>query len=127
MLRYNTFGSSGVQINPGDNSPTSAGFTVVGNYFPSNAPCGLSNTSYAYNITPTGENTCGGTGSQSFSASSLHAGFVDYRPYAGDQGDTPGSRRLPACEGKPTDQPGLDRQLPLARLHRAWPLRGLGA
>ncbi len=54
VLRYNTFGSSGVQVNQTDNPPTSAGFTVVGNYFDTNAPCGLSNTTYAYNITPTG-------------------------------------------------------------------------
>ena len=97
VLRYNTFGSSGVQVNQTDNPPTSAGFTVVGNYFDTNAPCGLSNTTYAYNITPTGTSNCGGTGSRSFSASSLHAGFVAYRAYAGDQGGSaqaPGDYRL---------------------------------
>ena len=97
VLRYNTFGSSGVQANQGDNPPTAAGFTVVGNYFDTNAPCGLSNTTYAYNITPSGENNCGGTGSQSLSASALRAGFVKYQPYTGDQGGSaqaPGNYQL---------------------------------
>jgi hypothetical protein len=97
VLRYNTFGSSGVQINQTDNPPTANGFTVVGNYFATNPPCGLSNTSYAYNISPTGTSNCGGSGAQSFSAASINAGFVRYQPYAGDTGasaQAPGDYRL---------------------------------
>jgi hypothetical protein len=89
VLRYNTFGSSGVQLCASDSPPTSNGFTVTGNYFEANAPCGLPNTSYSYNITPTGTNNCGGTGAQSFSLTTITAGFTNYQPFTGNSGANP--------------------------------------
>jgi hypothetical protein len=74
VFRYNTV-ASGMQINNADNSPTTRGFTVYGNYFRTGAPCGLPNTTYTYNVAPTGVN-CSGTGNRSFSLSSINAGFV---------------------------------------------------
>lgn len=76
IFRYNTI-DSGVQINGTDNSPTANGFTVYGNYFRVNTPCGLSNTTCSYNVTPTGVGNGGGTGAASFSLASLNAGFTD--------------------------------------------------
>jgi len=65
VVRYNTFGSSGITV---VTDPTSRGMTVVGNYFDVNTPCNEPHTVYAYNITPTGVDNCGGPGAQSFSA-----------------------------------------------------------
>jgi Right handed beta helix region len=83
VIRYNTFGSSGMTVLE---HPIGGGLTVVGNYFDTNAPCLLQNTTYAYNVTPAGVNNCGGPGSRSFSAGSLRAGFFKYAPYKGNGG-----------------------------------------
>jgi hypothetical protein len=117
VLRYNTFGSTGVQANQTDNPPTSRGFTVLGNYFATNAPCGLSNTSYAYNITPTGVNNCGGAGSLSLPLATVIAGFISYRPFSGNSGaspEPPGDYHLLGIsplinKGDPSSYPALDR------------------
>jgi len=113
-LRYNTFGSSGVTIT---SDPTSRGMSIVGNYFAVNSPCGLPNTTYGYNATPTGISNCGGPGAVSFSESVLNAGFVTFQPYTGNGGSTPqppGDYHLVA--GSPlidvanaADYPALDR------------------
>ena len=88
ILRYNTFADTGVQINGSDNPVTANGFTVYGNYFETNPPCGLSNSTYSYNVSPTGSSNCGGTGAKSFAASAINAGFVNYHPYDGNGGPT---------------------------------------
>jgi hypothetical protein len=62
----------------------------VGNYFATNAPaCNLPNTTYGYNITPTGVANCGGPGARSFALSTFTAGFVNYRPFSGNGGGSP--------------------------------------
>jgi chitodextrinase len=117
VLRYNTFGSSGVQINGVDNPPTARGFTVTGNYFATNAPCGLPNTSYSYNVTPSGTNNCGGTGALSFALSALTSGFTRYQPFTGNGGASPqpaGDYRLLTTsplidKGNPNSYPTTDR------------------
>jgi hypothetical protein len=76
ILRYNTI-DSGVQINGTDNQPTANGFEVYGNYIRTGPPCGLTNATYSYNVTPDGTSNCGGTGAASFSLASLNAGFPD--------------------------------------------------
>jgi hypothetical protein len=117
VMRYNTFGSTGVQLCAGDSPPTSRGFTVVGNYFATNPPCGLPNTTYGYNITPTGVNNCGGPGAASYAASTINAGFVRVQPFTGNQGGSrqpAGDYRLLAGSpladrGHPSAYPALDR------------------
>ena len=117
VLRYNTFGSTGVQINTTDNPVTSRGFTVVGNYFATNPPCGQTGAVYAYNISPSGVSNCGGSGAQSFSMSSITAGFLSYRPFTGNQGATAqpaGDYRLTSTsplinKGNPANYPALDK------------------
>ena len=117
VLRYNTFGSTGVQINTTDNPVTSRGFTVVGNYFATNPPCGQTGAIYAYNISPTGVSNCGGSGAQSFSMSSITAGFLSYQPFTGNQGATAqpaGDYRLTSTsplinKGNPANYPALDK------------------
>jgi hypothetical protein len=91
-IRYNTFGSTGVTVPDASTFPVGGGLTIVGNYFDTNAPCGLPNTTYAYNITPRGVPNCGGPGARSFSASTLHAGFMRYYPYNGNGGASPQPR-----------------------------------
>ncbi len=88
VMRYNTFGSSGVQMGP-ENTPTANGFTVVGNYFAANPPCGHSNTTYAYNVTPIGVSNCGGPGAKSIALSTIIASFLNYRPFSGNGGASP--------------------------------------
>jgi chitodextrinase len=117
VMRYNTFGSTGVQLCAGDSPPTSRGFTVVGNYFATNTPCGLPNTTYGYNVTPTGVNNCGGPGAASYAASTLNAGFVSVQPFTGNNGGSrqpAGDYRLLAGSpladrGHPSAYPALDR------------------
>jgi len=95
VVRYNTFGSSGMIVDTTCAAPNA--MQIYGNYFDTNTPCGVPNTSYSYNITPSGVGNCGGAGARSFSAATLHAGFSKYRPYAGNQGaraQAPGDYRL---------------------------------
>jgi chitodextrinase len=116
VMRYNTFGSTGVQINSSDNPVTSRGFSVYGNYFATNPPCGQPGASYSHNITPTGVSNCGGTGAASFAASTLNAGFVRVQPYTGNQGGSrqpAGDYRLVAgspliSRANPAAYPALD-------------------
>jgi hypothetical protein len=96
-IRYNTFGSTGVTLADASTFPVGGGLTVIGNYFDKNAPCDVPNTTYAYNITPTGVANCGGPGARSFNPSTLHAGFVRYLAYGGNGGASaqpPGDYRL---------------------------------
>jgi hypothetical protein len=83
VVRYNTFGSSGLTV---VTDPTSRGMSVVGNYFDVNTPCNEPHTVYAFNVTPVGVSNCGGRGARSFSAAALHRGFVNYRPFTGNGG-----------------------------------------
>jgi hypothetical protein len=85
-IRNNTFGSSGISLSEPDSTPTANGMTITGNYFYTQSPCGITNTTYSYNVTPTGVNNCGGTGAQSFSLSSINAGFVNFHGYSGNTG-----------------------------------------
>jgi hypothetical protein len=85
-IRNNTFGASGISLTEPDSTPTANGLTITGNYFYTNAPCGITNTTYSYNVTPTGVNNCGGVGAQSFSLASINAGFVNFHGYSGNTG-----------------------------------------
>jgi hypothetical protein len=91
-IRYNTFGSTGVTIPDASTFPVGGGLTIVGNYFDTNAPCSVPNTTYAYNITPRGVPNCGGPGALSFNAATLRAGFVRYYAYNGNGGASPQPR-----------------------------------
>ena len=77
----------------------------------------MPNTSYSFNITPTGVDNCGGTGAASFSASILNGGFLNYHPFSGNGGasaEPAGDYRLVAGSplfnrGNPGSYPSLDR------------------
>jgi chitodextrinase len=117
IVRYNTFGSSGMYLVAGNTTPTSNGAQIHGNYFATNTPCGVPNTSYSYNITPTGVDNCGGTGAQSFAASTINSGFTSYHPYSGNGGSSAepaGDYHLNATSplinrANPANYPTLDR------------------
>lgn len=99
-----------------EHAPTSNGFVVKGNYFPTGIPCGLSNTTYAYNVVATGTTSCGGTGSTTFSSSSLNAGFVSpvsWSVRSETSPAAPGDWHLTATSpllniGNTSDYPALD-------------------
>jgi chitodextrinase len=117
IVRYNTFGSTGMYVAPGNSTPTANGMQIYGNYFATNSPCGMPNTSYSFNITPTGVDNCGGAGAASFSASILNAGFLNNHPFSGNGGGTAepaGDYRLVAGspllnQGNSGNYPSLDR------------------
>src|SRR5262249_20429920 len=89
IVRYNTFGSSGMYIATGNSTPTANGMQIYGNYFETNSPCGMPNTTYSFNITPIGVDNCGGVGAASFAASVLNAGFLNFHPFSGNGGASP--------------------------------------
>jgi hypothetical protein len=117
IIRYNTFGSSGITVTSGLTTPTANGMQIYGNYFAANSPCGVPNTTYAYNITPTGVDNCGGPGAMSFAASTINAGFVNYHPFSGNGGasaEAAGDYHLRSTSpllnrGSSTNDPTLDR------------------
>jgi hypothetical protein len=90
---------------------------IYDNYFATNSPCGVPNTSYSYNIIPTGVDNCGGTGAQSFPLATIVAAFLNYHPFAGNCGASPeplGDYRLldasPLIKrGNPGAYPAIDR------------------
>jgi hypothetical protein len=101
----------------GNTTPTANGAQIYGNYFATNTPCGVPNTTYSYNITPTGVGNCGGTGAMSLAASTINAGFLNYHPFSGNGGanaEPPGDYALNAGSpllnrGGTSGYPGLDR------------------
>ena len=71
VMRYNTFGSTGVQL---CGNATSKGFTVMANYFDTNAPSCSAPTVCSFNIN---------------GSAAARAGFMAYLPYQGNGGSTP--------------------------------------
>jgi hypothetical protein len=79
-FRYNTFVGP---LSVSDENPVgSGGMRVVGNVFLADAPCGLANTTYAYNAFVSG--ACG-SNSLTASLASVQAGFM--APSSGGPGD----------------------------------------
>lgn len=116
ILRYNTFGrEAGIQINTTDNQVTANGFTVVGNVFTTQSPCGMANSTYDYNVFVSGQEC--GTHATVTSSATLLAGFVDPHDATGSNGSTAeasgnyhlvsGSVLLNAAS--PTSYPAMDR------------------
>ena len=118
VFRYNVFGRAAeIQMDGTENAPTANGFEVYGNASVGGfLPCGLSNTTYSYNVTQTGTSNCGGTGAAQFSLSSLLAGFVDPRTVTTtpeDHTEPAGNYQLvagsPLCNiGDTANYPSLD-------------------
>lgn len=85
ILKFNTFGrEAGIQINPTDNQVTANGFTVIGNFFATQSPCGMANTTYDRNAFITGQQC--GTNAIQDSITNYNAGFVDPHNATGSDG-----------------------------------------
>lgn len=71
----------------GNNIPTANGLLVENSYFVKDMPCGQANSVLRYNVTSTGQTSCG-TGSQTFSLASINAGFVSSKAFSSTPEDT---------------------------------------
>ena len=112
IFNYNTFGEdAGMDANQTDNPPTSNGLTIIGNIFTDGPPCGLSNTTYAYNV---GVSVGCGTNNTVDTLANILAGFVDPQTGGSESGGSnKGDYNLvngsPAIDhGSPTTYPSLD-------------------
>ena len=98
-IRYNVFASD---IQLPDGQPTANGLLVYGNYFRDGCIGFTQNTTYSYNVAPTGESNCGGTERRrSLSPLFTRASSIRAR-----------SRRLPKITPSP---PGITNSWPVAR------------
>jgi hypothetical protein len=89
VVRYNTFGSSGITV---VTDPTSRG---MGRRQLLRRQLALRRAEHELRLQhhPDRVDNCGGPGAQSFSAATLHAGFLKYQPYVGDEGGSAQARR----------------------------------
>lgn len=106
IFRYNTL-DGGMQFDDANNTPTSNGFQVYGNYMRSGPPCGLPNTTYGYNAAPGGV-SCG-TNNVNATLAAFNAGFIaaDFSGLTGGNYNLTSSSPL-RNTGNPANFPPLD-------------------
>jgi hypothetical protein len=68
-------------------APTANGMVVENSYFRQDMPCGFPNSTFRYDVSPTGEEGCG-KGSRQFSLASIDAGFERPREFDGTWRET---------------------------------------